>query len=51
MAQKMKRSRTAIWLVGLLALIQLSAKANTLVNVRVTVLSPPASSTVGSQSR
>ncbi|MDU7767913.1 MAG: fimbrial protein [Serratia marcescens] len=41
MAQMMKRSRTALWLAGLLALVQLSAEANTLVNVRVTVLSPP----------
>lgn len=51
MAQMMKRSRTALWLAGLLALVQLSAEANTLVNVRVTVLSLPALSTVGSLSR
>lgn len=51
MAQMMKRSRTALWLAGLLALVQLSAEANTLVNVRVTVLSPPCVINGGSLSR
>lgn len=50
MAQKITRCRAPFWLAGMLALGQLPAQATT-VNVRVTVLSPPASSTAGARSK